>query len=144
MPYIPKNNNDPYSPENYRGIAIQSIILKVFCHILKKRLSSYLEINDLLVEDQYGFRKQRSCADHLFSLSSVIEARMKMKFNTLVCFIDFRKAFDSIPRNHLWDKLQRIGVRGKLLKVIQSIHNVMYSNVHYTIKLTIPLQNTLR
>ena len=128
---IPKNNNDPYSPENYRGIAIQSIILKVFCHILNKRLSSYLEINDLLVEEQYGFRKQRSCADHLFSLSSVTEARMKMKLDTFVCFIDFRKAFDSIPRNHLWDKLQRIGVRGKLLKVIQS----MYSNVHYTIKL---------
>ena len=54
-----------------------------------------------------------------------------MKLDTFVCFIDFRKAFDSIPRNHLWDKLQRIGVRGKLLKVIQS----MYSNVHYTIKL---------
>ena len=54
-----------------------------------------------------------------------IKRRAKKKGRFYVLFIDFTKAFDTIPHNLLWYKLIKSGVHGKLLKVLNS----MYSNL---------------
>jgi len=41
------------------------------------------------------------------------------------CFVDFRKAFDTIPRDKLWEHLSNIGVQGKMLDALKSY----YANV---------------
>ena len=94
---IPKTGGDPFNPADYRGISLQSIVMKVFCSILNNRLCDYLESNDLLAEEQNGFRKGRSCQDHIFTLNTVLDGRKTLRQSTFACFIDFRKAFDSSP-----------------------------------------------
>lgn len=57
------------------------------------------------------------------------------KNSSYVCFVDIRKAFDTVEHNLLWYKLQRIGVRGKFLPAIQSLHN--------EVKCTVRIKNYL-
>ena len=72
---IPKAGANPLCPADYRGISLQSIVMKVFCSILNNRLCDYLESNDLLAKEQNSFRKGRSCQDHIFTLNTILAGR---------------------------------------------------------------------
>ena len=97
--------------------------MKVFCSILNNRLCDYLESNDLLAEEQNGFHKGRSCQDHIFTLNTVLDGRKVLRQSTFACFIDFRKAFDSVNRALLWHKMQfQFGVQGQFLSTVKALY----------------------
>ena len=128
---IPKESSkNALLPGNYRGIALISVPCKIYCDILNKRMSKWLEENSELVDEQNGYRKDRNCIDQLYVLNSIIEKRIKSKQNTFVSFIDMRKAFDNVNHQCLWFKLQKCGIGGHMLKAIQSL----YQNVSYSVK----------
>ena len=83
----------------------------------------------LLSDEQNGFRKSRSTLDHLSTLTSLIETRKAMKKDTFVAFIDFSKAYDSIPRDKLWSKLKQIGLCGRLYNALISLYKTVKSCV---------------
>ena len=114
------NIRDPLS---YRGISLQSTVLKLYTHILNQRLSSWLEENNILSDLQNGFRPQRSCQDHMLSLYNIVLNRRLSGNDTFCCFVDFRKAFDSVSRGRLWDKLSQYGINGPFLSSIQSLYD---------------------
>ena len=58
--------------------------------IIAKRLTVIAEA--LLLEEQNGFRKGRSCMDCIFSVSQIIEKRREFNIPTYMAFIDFKKA----------------------------------------------------
>ena len=96
---IPKSkDNDPRIPTNYRGISLISCTAKFFTGILNNRISKFLDDNRSIVEEQNGFRKKRSCTDHIYVLESIIKTRQERKQDTFVTFIDFSKAFDRVNR----------------------------------------------
>ena len=66
-------------PLNYRGITITSATYKLFCSILNNRLTRALELNNVIADEQNGFRAGRSTGDHISSLSLIIESRIKRK-----------------------------------------------------------------
>lgn len=100
---IPKSaNDDPRIPLNYRGISLISCVAKLFSSILNERISMYLETNNILADEQNGFRKKRSCTD---SLHSILKNRKLNGRNNFVTFIDFSKAFDSLDRKMLLHKI---------------------------------------
>ena len=68
-----KNKGDPNQVQNHRPITILSCLGKLFTSILSKRLTRYLESNNLLNRNQAGFRGGYSCQDHIFTLYSLIE-----------------------------------------------------------------------
>ena len=105
---------------NYRGISLLSVVAKVFSSILNNRLTDYLENNDILVEEQNGFRKNRSYEDHVLTLNSVIQNRN----STFVTFIDSHKAFDTVDRDLLEYCLLQNGVGGNFnnIPVIKAIY----------------------
>ena len=70
---IPKPKTDPLDPLTYRPISLISVPCKIYADILNKRFSTWLERNDILAEEQNGFRKNRSCVDHLYALTSILE-----------------------------------------------------------------------
>ncbi len=74
---IPKSESkDPYVPLNYRGISLLSFVDKVFSGIINVRVVNYCEENGIYEDEQNGFRKHRSCQDHIFVLTSIIKNRM--------------------------------------------------------------------
>ena len=127
---IPKSSStDPKDPLSYRGIALASAMYKIYCNVLNSRLSKWVEENDKLVDEQNGFRKKRSTTDHILSLCNIIETRKKMKKSTFCAFIDFKKAYDSINRNILWQRLRDSGIGGRMLIAIKALYNSVSSCV---------------
>ena len=90
--------------------------------MLNSRLQKYLDENNILVNEQNGFRASRSCIDHIYALCTILRNRKLMGQDTFLAFIDFQKAFDSVDRNFLLFKLSKIGVTGQFYKAISSMY----------------------
>ena len=115
-------------PENYRGITVLSCLGKLFNSILNNRLIKYLEDNNILKDEQAGFRKGFRTTDNIFTLKTLIDkyarSQKKKKNNVLFsCFIDFKSVFDRISRTKLLHKMQKVGITGKFLSVISSVYS---------------------
>jgi hypothetical protein len=109
-----------YDPSKYRGITLLSVLGKIYVSVLNERVTAWVEGNEILVEEQAGFRKDRNCADQLFIITEMIKNRRPMK--TQCCFIDIQKAYDRIWREGLWYKLQKYGMSGKMWRILQNIY----------------------
>jgi hypothetical protein len=116
---ILKPGGEPTDTQAYRGITLLSIPCKVYADILNRRLQNWLEETNGLSEEQNGFRRQRGCAEHIYSICNLINTRKSQRKSTFVCFVDIRKAFDKVDRTCLWYKLMQAGVRGKIISGIQ-------------------------
>ena len=93
--------------------------------MLNYRLTSWIENNSILCDEQDGFRKNRSTMDHISNLVYVdlLETRIKKKRDTFAAFIDFSKAYDRVDRTLLWGKLIKLGISGRMLKALKSLYN---------------------
>ena len=87
-------------------------IAKMYATLQNSCLTKWAEATDLRVTRQAGFRQDHRCSDHLLVLRTVIEQKPIVKAPLYTCFVDFKKAYDTVPRDMLWTKLQRIGVHG--------------------------------
>ena len=115
---IPKKDKDIRDPLQNRCITLMCCISKLYSSILNRRLQNFLEKNEILAEEQNGFRASRSCIDHILVLCSVLRNRKALGLSTFISFIDFQKAFDSVDRNLLFFKLSQIGVSGRFYNAI--------------------------
>ena len=124
-------SGDPTDPGNYRGISVCSCLGKLFNRLLQKRLDNFLENNNLLSPNQTGFRKGFRTTDNIFILKTVINKYLnRCNGKVFVCFVDFKKAFDSVWRQALLFKLLDKGIGGNFYKIIKHI----YSNTKYSYK----------
>lgn len=123
---IPKaGNQDPRVPLNYRGITLTSCIYKLFCCILNNRITEWADVNNIIADEQNGFRKKRSCLDHISTRTTIIDSRKKIRKSTFCAYIDFSKAFDHIQRDMLWSKLKHLGLNGNIMNCLVALyHNV--------------------
>ena len=109
-------------PGNYRGIAVGTVLAKMYATLLNSRLTRWAEANNLRAAGQAGFRADHRCSDHLLVLRSAIEQQRSAKAPLYTCFVDFKKAYDSVPRDLLWTKLERLGVHGWFLDGIKALY----------------------
>lgn len=127
---IPKSSTaDPRDPLSYRGISLASSMYKLYSCIINTRLTIWAETNNKFVDEQNGFRKKRSTIDHVSSITNIVDTRKKSKLSTFCAFIDFRKAYDCIDRNKLWNRLDSIGVSSKMLTAVKSLYRTISSCV---------------
>ena len=130
-------SGDKDDPDNYRGVSLLSILGKVFAHILNKRLTLWADENDKIVEEQSGFRAGHSTVDNMFVLYAIVQRYLLKKSGKVyICFVDFKKAFDTINRNVLWNVLRKSGVGGKMLRILQSMYRSVRSCVRCPDNLT--------
>ena len=135
---IHKKGSDT-EPRNYRGIVISSCLSKLFSRILHNRIEKHIIDYDIMNENQTGFRKDYRTSDHILTLKSIIENQFKKDAYLYTCFVDFEKAFDTVWRNALFKKLEYMGIKGNLLRILRN----MYSDVNYCIKLTYGLTDPI-
>ena len=91
---------------------------------------------NLLCEEQAGFRKGYNTIDHIFNLKCLVDMYLHRKKQLFCAFIDYRKAFDSVNRIALWQKLIQQNINGKMLRVIHSMYNNAKSCVRQNSKLS--------
>ena len=119
-------------PNNYRGITLLNVMGKLFTAILCDRITQWATARQLLPETQFGFRKNRRTTDCLFIVNTLIERASCEKSTLFLCYVDFRKAFDSVDHYCLWKKLVQLGISQQTLTILQS----MYSKAMSSLKLS--------
>ena len=101
-------------PLNYRGISLLSCVSKLFTAILNKRLLAYCIENKILKPNQLGFVPGNRCSDAHLIIQYLIQKYCHRQGKKLYgCFVDFSKAFDTISREKLFEKLLKHGINGK-------------------------------
>ena len=109
---------------------------KAFCGILNNRLSSWLEEERIIHEAQNGFRQGRSCLEHVFALSTLVNTCKKLNLDTVVCFVDFQKTYDKVDRSLLLQKLQSFGLEADFVQIIAALYSANTSCVRINGKLS--------
>ena len=106
--------------ENYRPVSLTSIICKIMESFIKKRVVAHLTSNNLLSSKQFGFISGRSTVTQLLRyLDKCIDTIVNGGVVDTI-YLDFQKAFDTIPHRRLMGKLQSYGVKGRILTWIKS------------------------
>ena len=82
-------SGDKNKPENYRGISLRSVLSKIFASILGKRLKTWCEINNIIGEEQAGFRPCRSTIDNIFCLQTIVLKYLRKKGEVVCCICGF-------------------------------------------------------
>ena len=104
VPLVKNKSGDLTSKDNYRPIAINSILSKIFESIILNRYSTLLETS----HNQFGFKSKSSTDLCVFTLKQVVEYYRNRSSSIYVCFLDASKAFDRV--NH-WLLLKKLIVR---------------------------------
>lgn len=131
--------------DNYRGIALTDTVSKVFTNILRERVETvvdtklgqgweseqeYKEDHEIaytlrekrLTENQAGFRRGRNTSDQLVMLKEVIEQNNDAGKDVFTCFLDIRKAYDTVNRRTLMEALKWYNINGQLLHIIECLY----------------------
>jgi hypothetical protein len=127
---IPKcDKNDPRIPMNYRGISLLCCSAKLYTRLLNSRIDNFLNIGNKIVDEQNGFRRDRTCQDHIFVLDSIVRNRQHANLSTFTAFVDLQKAFDCVDRDYLSHKVLNMGIDGKVYFAIKSLYSFTESCV---------------
>ena len=104
-----------HDPKNYKPVSLTSVSCKSLERIISKELHAFLTDNQILTEEQFGFRPGRSTEDQLLLTYDEITASVDSGFPVDLIMFDFSKAFDVVCHAVLLDKLRLLGIQGCLI-----------------------------
>ena len=117
-PIFKKGNQEEFG--NYRPVSTLPIFGKLFEKVIYSRIYSYAQSQGIINKNQFGFRKSHS-TNHAVNYSvKIIDEALQKRNHVLGIFIDLSKAFDTIDHKTLIVKLNRYGIRGRALSLIES------------------------
>ena len=93
---------------------LTSHLIKILEKILAKNIHQFLETHQKMNPKQYGFRSHRSCLSQLLEHHNKILQELEKANNVDVIYLDFAKAFGKVDRGILLNKVEKIGINGKI------------------------------
>ena len=112
---LPKPNKNRKDAENYRPISLTNCIAKICETAVKKFVLAHCDENDVFVEMQSAYRRNRCTTDNLLKLTQhVTEAFQWSEMVGFVC-LDNEKSFEAVWRLGFQNKLLQIGVHKPLI-----------------------------
>ena len=110
-------------PNNYRGICISSALLKIICSLLNQRIKLKCQTRKIIDKNQTGFKEKHRTSDNLLVLKNVVKKYVTIgKGKIYTCFVDFKKAYDTVWHNGLFQKMNENLLDGKVLDLIKDIY----------------------
>lgn len=102
--------------KNYRPISLTSILGKLYEKIVRNRILD--SISEKITSHQHGFVPNKSCLSNLLEATEYINEHLAQEEPVDVFYLDFQKAFDTVPHDLLMKKLQKMGLNNQLLAII--------------------------
>ncbi|KAH9078198.1 hypothetical protein Ae201684P_019292 [Aphanomyces euteiches] len=113
---------DAADVSNWRPLALQTTLYKLYASIVKARFSLWLESNERLSNSQKGFRSFNGCHEHNFLAQSLLDTSRRTKSSFFAVWYDLRNAFGAMPHDFLWLVLSLLGVPGAFLDLLKDIY----------------------
>ena len=107
-------------PGNYRPVSLTCVLCKVMEAIVREQIVDHLKLNNLISEAQHGFIGGRSCSTNLMTAMEDWTDALEKGEATDIIYLDFAKAFDTVPHERLIHKLSNLGIQGHALGWIKS------------------------
>lgn len=105
---------------NYRTISLVSHASKILLKIILGRIQAKTETE--VADEQAGFRSGRGTRDQVTNLRILMAKLHEHKQPLYMCFIDFKKAFDSIQHERLWWTMLDMGYPPHLVNLLASLY----------------------
>ena len=101
---------------NYRPVSLTCILCKLMEKLVREVILNHLIENNIITQHQHGFVPGRSCTTQLLEAlddwTNIIDENGSID----IVYMDFQKAFDSVPHRRLIQKLEASGIGGNILK----------------------------
>ena len=112
---------------NYRTIALVSHASKILIWIILERIPVQTETE--ITDEQAGFRQGRGTRDQVMNLKILMHKAREHQQALYMCFIDFKKAFDSISHDKLWVTMMDMGYPLHLTDLLAKLYRKQLANV---------------
>jgi len=119
-----------YLAQNYRPVSLTCILCKTLERIIVEDIIQHLEDNNLKCKQQHGFSKGRSTVTNLREALNVWTEALRHKIPVDIIYLDYAKAFDTVPHQRLLRKIQGFGIEGKLHGWIENFLTDRRQKVH--------------
>jgi hypothetical protein len=103
-----KKKPQPKKCSDHRTISLIAHTAKIVAKILRRRIEKKIE--NVLGEDQFGFRREKGTRNAIGMLKLISELTLKIDDELSVCFIDWQKAFDRVNWTKIMQILKKIGI----------------------------------
>ena len=105
--------------ENYRPVSLTSVICKLLERLIKDHLVDFLVKNKLINPSQHGFLKARSCLTNMLCFLEDVTKWLDEGSPVDIIYLDFKKAFDTVPHQRLLLKLKAHGIGNGMINWIE-------------------------
>ena len=119
---------------------INPLFAKFFDIMVENRISKWALVKEKRAKGQVGFRLKHSTVDHEITLRHIIEKVWGDKEEVFCCFVDFKKAFDTVPRDKLWRRMEELEI---LLHYRAAVHR-LYEEVKVKIRTSAGISESFR
>ena len=116
---VPKKS-DLFDPFYYRGISLTAIASNIYNKLILNRLVPSLD--PILKRNQNGFRRGRSTFSQLSSLRRIIEEMRNANREMTLIFDDFKKAFDSVDRQAMFEIPHLYAIPQEMVNAIKVLY----------------------
>ena len=107
-------------PGNYRPVSLTSMAGKCMERLIRDAIMTHMTENDLLSPKQHGFIQGRYCVTQLLAVLDSWTLALDEGGNIDTIYLDFAKAFDTVPHQRLLTKLRGYGIEGRILTWIKA------------------------
>lgn len=103
---LPKDNNTA-NPSKYRPITCLPTLYKMITSVITAKIQRHLDKNNIMTEEQKGcYKKSKGCKDQIVIDAILVNQAIKRRRNLNMAYIDYKKAFDSVPHSYLIEILE--------------------------------------
>ena len=106
-------------PKNYRPVSLTSIICKIIEKLIVVDIINHIKANKLNCQEQHGFTANKSTTTNLLEALNVITEAQMHGIPVDILFLDYQKAFDTVPHHRLIRQVESFGIEGLALKWIK-------------------------
>ena len=127
VPLLKDKLGDTGSSDNYRSIAISSLILKIFDLVIISEFKEFLELDDL----QFAYQSGVSTSMCTWLAVETISHFLRNGSEVYTCLMDMSKAFDTVQHSHLFQKLLDQGMPMIIVRYILISYKYQRANVSW-------------